>query len=203
MDAPPDPTPPISRVPEQQETPSPGVSGKLSLSRPVLLSQTWGRRTTEERRSIPRRAALFSDKRWTRWGLLISERKRVRGMREKQPSDKQNCKGRWAASVPEVSWNRVSKACKGTSFWERFLIGLWRLTAAGCFRPKNPKILNQSGEGSNVYMINKACNFWWGCSLPLHEPVWISNGMLGSFLDALLKHWILHSCKQDTGASWS
>lgn len=32
----------------------------------------------KRRLSIPGRGAIFTDKRWTRWGLLISERKWIR-----------------------------------------------------------------------------------------------------------------------------
>lgn len=56
----------------------------------------------QEKMNVPRRAALVSDKRWTHWGLLISGRKWIRRIGEKHPLDKQNCKGRLAASVLEV-----------------------------------------------------------------------------------------------------
>lgn len=153
----------------------------------MLLPQKWGRRT-EGRWSISRWAALFSDKRWTHWGY----KRNIYGTNK-------NCKDRLAATVPEVSWES-QQSTERDLFWAKFLIRCWWLTAAGCLRPEKPQILHQSGEGSNICMINKACNFWPGCSLLLHKPVCIPNGILGSVLDAPLKHQILHHCKEDTGA---
>lgn len=49
--------------------------------------------------SIPGLGAIFTDKRWTRWGMLISERKWIRVTEEKHLLDKQSCKGRLSKPV--------------------------------------------------------------------------------------------------------